>query len=130
MKSELSAALCAKYPQIFADLLVAGKKIPFYIEAPDGWYDLIDLLCKQLMFATDASSSDPVPIVLQVKTKFGGLRFYVGGASNRVSGMISMAEAMSHIICEMCGNKAKTRNESWVITLCDDCHKARKQSKK
>lgn len=123
MTSELSVALCAKYPQIF----VNGN----CIEAPDGWYDLIDRLCYQITFATECDDGGTdLPRALQVKSKFGGLRFYVEHCSPKISGIISMAESISYVLCETCGNKAKTRKESWHVTLCDHCYETHKQVKK
>lgn len=57
--------------------------------------------------------------VLQVKEKFGGLRYYTSGGDEFVSGAIRMAEAMSVKICEVCGNPGKIREGGWLKTHCD-----------
>jgi hypothetical protein len=62
--------------------------------------------------------------VLQVKEKFGALRFYYG-----VSGIpenlqrVAMAidtwhEGQSRMTCEECGKPGKTRGPGWILTLC------------
>lgn len=58
--------------------------------------------------------------VLQVKEKFGGLRFYVVGASEEFSNLIDKCEAESEHICEYCGKPGKLRKLSWIKTLCNE----------
>jgi hypothetical protein len=41
---------------------------------------------------------------VQVKEKFGTLRFYIEGGDEEVFGMIKMAEAMSRNVCEITGD--------------------------
>jgi len=61
---------------------------------------------------------------VQVKEKFGGLRFYIHGADDEVFGMIEMAEMMSYVTCEKCGHHGKMhRRGSWLKTLCTKCAK-------
>lgn len=65
------------------------------------------------------------PEVMQVKEKFGGLRFYTDYSNDYLNGMIHMAECISYKTCEQCGKPGKPRSGGWVLTLCDDCEKAR-----
>jgi hypothetical protein len=60
-----------------------------------------------------------VPVAVQVKEKFGGLRFYVQAATNTHHSYISFAESMSYRTCEECGNPGKTYTDGWHMTLCD-----------
>ena len=60
-----------------------------------------------------------VSVAVQVKEKFGGLRFYVHGASNKHWDYISFAESMSYRTCEQCGAVGKTYTDGWHRTLCD-----------
>jgi hypothetical protein len=64
----------------------------------------------------------------QVKEKFGTLRFYYTGGDEYISGLVSMAESMSGVICEGCGNPAKTSDvdpekgiTGWIRTECKPC---------
>lgn len=66
-----------------------------------------------------------VPIVAQIKEKFGTLRFYVDfreGISNsaaaKVYALVDFAEHMTQITCEQCGDKGKTYGIGWNKTLC------------
>jgi hypothetical protein len=61
----------------------------------------------------------PQVVAVQVKSKFGSLRFYVNGGDDYTRGVISMAEAMSAVTCEECGASGKLRDDGWVSTLCD-----------
>jgi len=59
---------------------------------------------------------------IQVKEKFGGMRFYIGGSSDEVFGMITMAEAMSFVTCEQCGNPGSLHHRGgWLKTVCTEC---------
>ncbi len=60
-----------------------------------------------------------VPVAVQVKEKFGGLRFYVHGATDKHYQYISFAESMSYRTCESCGAAGKTYTDGWHTTLCD-----------
>ena len=60
-----------------------------------------------------------IPVAVQVKEKFGGLRFYVGGATDKSHNYITFAESMSYRTCEVCGSPGKTYTNGWHKTLCD-----------
>lgn len=60
-----------------------------------------------------------VPVATQVKEKFGGLRFYVNGATDKHWNYISFAENMSYRTCEQCGAPGKRYTDGWHQTLCD-----------
>jgi hypothetical protein len=60
-----------------------------------------------------------VPVAVQVKEKFGGLRFYVQAATDKHYQYISFAESMSYRTCDQCGNPGKTYTDGWHTTLCD-----------
>ncbi len=65
---------------------------------------------------------DPIEqvVALQVKEKFGGLRFYVHGGNEYILGMIRMTERLSMATCEVCGNPGLRRSGNWISTLCDE----------
>ena len=49
---------------------------------------------------------------VQVKEKFGTLRFYIDGGDEEVYGMIKMAECMSRNVCEITGDIGS--NNVWI----------------
>ena len=57
-------------------------------------------------------------VAVQVKEKFGSLRFYVNGGDLYIRGMLLMAEALSGVTCEECGAPGKTYRYGWHRTLC------------
>jgi len=60
--------------------------------------------------------------IMQIKEKFGGLRFYIGGATKEVFDIIDEVEAQSFTICEYCGKPGRPRDGGWIKTLCDECY--------
>jgi hypothetical protein len=58
--------------------------------------------------------------VMQVKEKYGGLRFYIGSASQEFFDAIDAAEHESYLTCEQCGEPGELRGDlGWVLTLCN-----------
>jgi len=58
------------------------------------------------------------PVATQVKEKYGTLRFYYDGGDLYIDGLANMAESMSAVTCEVCGNPGKLVGGGWVRTLC------------
>ena len=60
------------------------------------------------------------PVAVQVKEKFGGLRFYVNGGNEDQHREIAWAEDLSYRVCEQCGTMrdVKVWNQGWIRTLC------------
>jgi len=63
--------------------------------------------------------AEKVPVVTQVKEKYGGLRFYVQYANDEQYAMIRFAESMSYRTCEVCGDRGKSNKDGWVTTRCE-----------
>lgn len=64
-------------------------------------------------------------VAVQIKEKFGGLRFYYEGGDDQVSGMVRMAESWAAVTCEECGAPGKQQPGGWIKTLCDAHKKER-----
>jgi len=62
----------------------------------------------------------PQVVAMQVKEKFGTLRFYYNGGDDFIHGLETMADAMSAVTCEECGNPGVLRRGGWIRTLCDN----------
>jgi hypothetical protein len=105
------------------------------IECGDGWYMLLDVMCHLLQWDTDHNNSkkgnnegrNPQIEVVQVKEKWGELRFYTTGYNDHQSGIISFAESMSHHICENCGSTddVQETKTSWIRNLCKKCRETK-----
>lgn len=94
----------------------------------DGWFEIIKKLSEDI---TAISSNVEV---VQVKEKFGSLRYYFEIADSivgderkvlwkKISNLVSEAEAKCDITCEECGSPGHLREDlRWVLTLCDECY--------
>lgn len=126
MRDELDKQLCEKYPKIFVNRngLPTETLMCFGFEHDDGWYDILDALCGQIQNHLDwvnrKEESVSQVVAVQVKEKFGGLRFYYDGGDDIVDGMVRMAESWAAHTCEVCGNKGVIRGGGWLRSLCDE----------
>jgi hypothetical protein len=66
------------------------------------------------------TEAERVPTVVQVKEKFGTLRFYIQSGTEAHYNYISFAEAMSGVTCETCGSPGKRLGGGWVYTACEE----------
>jgi hypothetical protein len=67
-------------------------------------------------------------VAVQIKEKFGTLRFYYNGGDSKIEGMVRLAESMSAVTCEECGKPGQQRSGGWIRTLCDE-HEAAYQAR-
>jgi hypothetical protein len=91
-----------------------------------GWLPILDRLIPRLqLLGWDGR-------LLQVKSKFGGLRFYVSQPSEALHRAIRGAEDESCKTCEECGapgiadSWAGKENSGWIMTLCPQHGEARR----
>ena len=92
-------------------------------ECGDGWFGIIDDLCEKIQNHVDKTGIHQVEAV-QVKEKWGGLRFYINCGDDYIHNLINNAENESFKTCEICGSKkdVSCTGGSWVSTRCTDCH--------
>lgn len=131
MSPEKEKSLQDKYPKIFGTSDPYQPYTLYGIECGDGWYHLLDVLCRNIQghldfkmkgLETGEEKEAMQLIAMQVKQKFGTLRFYHSGGDEYTAGLIQMAEAISGMICETCGDKATVKTGGWVTNLCNSCH--------
>lgn len=83
---------------------------------PQGWLDLV------LRLHNNVKEVSPDYRIVQVKEKFGGLRYYVDNASESAHSLIREAEKESLTVCQNCGSRdASLCEHGWVATLCSNC---------
>lgn len=130
MSPEKEKALQDKYPKIFGTSDPYEPYTIYGIECGDGWYDLLDVLCRNIQghldfkmkgLETGEEKEAMQLIATQVKQKFGTLRFYHSGGDEYTAGLIQMAEAISGMICETCGDKATVKTGGWIRNICNAC---------
>jgi hypothetical protein len=127
MSPEKEKYLFETYPKIFQEPDTPKENLMYFgFECDDGWFYLIDELCKHIQSYIDCNPHLNIVQVqaTQVKEKFGTLRFYFNGGNNYIEGMVSQTEWLSESTCEICGSHEDVRQTSgWVKTLCDDHYK-------
>jgi hypothetical protein len=117
MSPEKTEALFKSFPGLYA-----GYSLPptqtlmcFGFECDDGWFDLLWRLSKNL--------SEEHVVAVQVKEKYGTLRFYIGVGSDTAFDIVDTAEAESACICEKCGDAGEMRTRGiWLKVLCEGCN--------
>ena len=108
--------------ELFADLVAKE-----YADKQTIGAEYIKERCEEMIKNPLRDVPDLIPQVTldQVKEKFGTLRFYYSGGDDYIDGMVTLAESMSGVTCEECGNPGKRIGGSWVTTLCKEHAKAR-----
>jgi hypothetical protein len=88
----------------------------------DGWFDILWRLCEDLepLVGEVERQTGRQFEVVQVKEKFGGLRFHVNGVNDAIRQRIRTAQEESLHTCEVCGQPGKRREGGWIKTLCDE----------
>lgn len=126
MKTLLDEVLCKNFPKIFAqrDLPMDQTCMCWGFECGDGWYKLIYTLCESIQKHCDENPDIQQVQAVQVKEKFGSLRFYTYGGDDFIYDLIDAAERESMDTCEECGSREKVTQSKngWITFLCEKCH--------
>jgi hypothetical protein len=122
MRKELEQRIVERWPTWFrVDGDVRETLMPFGFKHGDGWFDLLWRFCERLEPVAAAAEEETGQSfqVLQVKEKFGGLRFYTNFSEDTISAIIDAAELESTQTCEVCGKPGTRRGGGWIETRCD-----------
>ncbi len=122
MNKELDDLLSQRYAKIFVNRNrpVQESAMGWGITCGDGWFDLLDTLCACLQDHTD-NNDGPQVVAMQIKEKWGALRFYEEHADEKQLGMIEMAVAFSAHLCEQCGKPGQLlRQARTYLTRCPE----------
>lgn len=137
MSPELEEKLYKNYPELFYTRDDPNHKLTLMwgIECEDGWYELIDTLCKELLkdsriklencktteeYQKMIETLEPLPLIVQIKEKFGSLRFYVDNINKNQEIIVRTTEQLSLKVCEFCGTMkdVKLYKDGWWKTVC------------
>lgn len=120
MKDELDKILCEKYPKIFKDRhsSMMTTAMCWGFECGDGWYEIIDKLCDDIQKICD--ENDWQIKAVQVKEKFGELRFYIDRGNDAIWDLIDNATKQSRNTCEVCGKPGKVMGKIWYYCACPE----------
>ena len=128
MKDELEKRLVGRWPSWFN---VHGdfrqtRMVDGFAHG-DGWFDLLWRLCEDLepLVADYEKASGSRFEVLQVKEKFGGLRFYVNQHTDAINERIGAAVQESFNTCELCGKPGQLFQSPWLGVRCGECAQER-----
>jgi hypothetical protein len=89
------------------------------IDVEPGWYQLV-LDCHKELLAVN-----PHYTIVQIKQKFGQLRYYINGNDAMTDNIIYNYENKSVVICERCGDPGSTSKvfNFYMQTLCENHQK-------
>jgi hypothetical protein len=119
----------ARYPQIFNDRDIGTEVGP-------GWWAALEISFQEIVRILEEKPGLRLSVV-QIKEKFGGLRFHIdtrrcNGSTLSNSDLSEMLAAIDAAImqaehgadhtCEICGEPGKSRSIGWIKTLCDTHH--------
>lgn len=127
MREELDRKLCEDFPKIFKDRDgdMQSTLMCFGFCHGDGWYNIIRNMCHAIQFHIDHLPEEKREacqvVAVQVKEKFGALRFYYNGGDSYVNGVVDMAALMSTATCEECGSPGSLNRSGWISCLCQPC---------
>ena len=127
MSPELEMRLIKSYPMLYkqAGLPMTQTCMCWGMECDDGWFSIIDGLSKKIEFWNECHPDQRVEAV-QVKEKYGSLRFYIDNYVDEVEKWIEEADLESEKTCEICGEPGEIRNFGWLKCLCDKHEQERK----
>lgn len=124
--------LCERYPFLIPHNRWTDKVPSNYnydytelINFPNGWFKAfgIDMLEELRAECIKFNYLNKLRI-MDIKEKYGGLRFYVGPIpkDSKIFDIINKYEEMSYHYCMICGRPAETVNNcGWLETICESC---------
>jgi len=123
MRKEFEEKLARRWPSWFS--LTGDPRLtlmPFGFQHRDGWFNILWRLCvdlEPLVAELEKETGERFEVV-QVKQKFGTLRFYVSHHTDAIDDRIAETQLESSRTCEICGQPGRTRRGGWIQTLCDE----------
>lgn len=124
MKCENDKYLCEHFPLTFKDRRSNMQSTCMYwgFCCGDGWFDLIREAAEKIepMLEKMPEGKRGRPTSMQVKEKYGGLRWYWGINKNEIRAIVDEVEKRSYKICETCGKLGNLRGNNWFYVSCDE----------
>lgn len=108
--------------------LWTGEVIPgsYWVEdLPAGWVKAFgEEMCKELDDIIQTSKYPETYLVMQVKEKFGGMRWYCAMPQDVEKEIFDWEDKYSELsekTCVYCGEPATMKNNGWICPVCDKC---------
>lgn len=127
--------LIAEYPFLLPRNVFTNKVLDNYDysytlldDMPKGWKLAFgEQMCKELKEVLIEEGFLDDYMVLQIKEKYGQLRWYDNYGSEKLWNIISKYETLSEHTCIECGNRGIMRDDGWISPYCDACYKKHKE---
>lgn len=104
------------YPELWKNEVKEYPVERYGLGVGAGWWPLVAELTREILEIDRASGRTSK--LVQIKEKFGGLRFYLQETTHDHWEAISQAESRSLETCETCGAPGKMYSDGWMKTLC------------
>ena len=131
----LNKNLCEKYPFLVPRNRFSGKVVDDYdysyteLDAmPEGWrFAFGEKICEEIMQELNKIENEKVRFsyrIVQIKEKFGYLRWYTNWSTIGLDNIIRKYEQISERTCIKCGAAATKISNGWISPYCDGCAKS------
>ncbi len=99
----------------------AGHSV--YFACGEGWFQLIWNMLEEIEQHYKQNNADiNTLIIIDIKEKYGGLRFYVSNVIHDTHDIILKYESKSETICDICGEQGRLHEKNgWIRVLCSKC---------
>jgi rubrerythrin len=91
-------------------------------DIPKGWRESFGIkMCEEIKELLIKENKFEEYQVMQIKEKFGELRWYGNYTSPELSKILAKYTELSRMTCMICGNTAKYVYTPWIYPICDKC---------
>lgn len=132
---EQNKKLVEKYPFLVIRTYWTGEIIPeeklnyehtWFDEIPEGWAKAFgEQMCDELLEILKKADYVDEYQIIQIKEKFGGLRWYDNGVPDTVwdeyKAWLDKYEILADKTCILCGEPATHYTAGWIMPVCDSC---------
>lgn len=128
---EKNKALCEKYPFLIPYDVWTGQldkdwdyEYTWLDDMPDGWRAAFgEQMCDEILAALNLLSENAKNEyrIIQIKEKFGELRWYSTWTSTELDNVIDKYSYISSRTCIKCGEPAEYISKGWICPWCRNC---------
>lgn len=128
-KIEENKRLVTEYPFLIPTNIWTGDAANDYDysfteldQMPDGWRKSFgEDMCREIRDYLVSKNLMEDYTIIQIKEKFGELRWYANGGDRGLYDIIGKYELMSRFTCIQCGEPAEYVTTGWISPFCSKC---------